>query len=177
MKGNNMAMLKGTLLLTGIAGLLLASVAQADTQLNITGTIKASPCTVDTTGTGVNVDLGQNIQAASLSTATSGSDWVTFPLKLKDCPASTSSVTATFAGTPADEKADVYKNTGTATNVQVELQSAANANLGNGKTMTQPVSATTNDATFDLRARAYSFAGGVTPGSIIGTVQVSFTYL
>lgn len=145
--------------------------------LNITGTIKASPCTVDSAdGQTVNVNLGTDIKAASLSTGGQGSTLVPFTLHLKDCPTSTSSVTATFSGVQADEDATLYKNTGDATKVQIDLQDMSGVRKGNGSTMTATVVQATSDASFPLQARAYTVKGGATPGSVVGTVQVSFTY-
>ncbi len=170
---------KNTALCLALAGMGASySALAADATLNITGTIKASPCTVDAVGGNINVDLGTNIQAASL-TAGLGSEWKQFVLHLKDCPTATTSVVAAFTGTPATESGatDTYLNTGDAGNVQIELQDRTdNSRKGNGSNMTAAVVAATHDATFPLQARAYSVNGGVTPGSVIGTVQVAFTY-
>lgn len=158
------------------------SALAADATLNITGTVKASPCTVeaDDASGNYNVKLGDNIQAASL-TAGVGSEWKEVNLKLKDCPSSTTSVVAQFTGTPATEAGgtDLYKNTGDAGKVQIELQNKTdNSRLGNTSTMTVPVVAAgaNNEAIFPLQARAFSVEGGATPGTIVGTVQVAFTY-
>ncbi|OMQ20392.1 fimbrial protein [Serratia oryzae] len=176
---NYKQVLKSTVLCMAVVstGMSYSALAADNTTINITGTIKASPCTVDASaGNVVNVDLGTNIQAASL-TAGKGSDWVPFALHLKDCPTSTTSVTAAFSGTQAAEEAGLYQNTGDADKVQIELQNVATSTrLGNNSTLVAPVLSTTKDATFSLRARAYSANGGVTPGSIVGTVQVAFTY-
>lgn len=177
MKDNKVKMMRKVLVLAVAAGLSFSQSALADTQLNITGTIKASPCTVDGDGgSGINVNLGDNIQAATLATSASGSDWVPFTLKLKDCPATTQSVVASFSGLVADESATLYKNNGDATRVQIELQDADGNNRGSGTSMTQTVNGTSHEALFPLQARAYSSAGGATPGTILGTVMVAFTW-
>lgn len=175
------ALFKSTALCLALAGIGISSSALAvDATLKIHGTVKASPCTVeaDDASGNYNVALGDNIQAASL-TAGVGSEWKDVNLKLKDCPSSTTSVTAKFSGTPATEAGgtDLYKNTGDAENVQIELQNkTASTRLGDNSTMSVPVVGATNDAVFPLQARAYSVAGGAKPGTIIGTVQVAFTY-
>lgn len=164
-------------MLVTAASISLSAGGLADTQLNIKGMIKASPCVVDNAGgDGITVPLGDKIEAYKLANASSSSDWVEFTIDLKDCPITASSAIATFSGTEAMESVTLYKNLGEATNVQIELQSQAGANLGNGKTMTQPVNHDNNSVTFPLQARVYSFAGGATPGSIIGTVLVNLTY-
>ena len=152
--------------------------ALADTALNITGTIKASPCTVsDNGGSGISVNLGDNIEATSLAAPSSASGWVQFNIPMSNCPTTTQQVSAAFSGTVAEESATLYKSTGTASRVQIELQDSAGNNQGNGTTLIQPVNATTHEATFPLRVRAYSSQGGATPGSILGRVVVSFTYI
>lgn len=178
MQKSKIMLIKHAVILALLAGMGLAQQAQADTQLNITGTIKASPCVVSgDTGGGIDVNLGDNIQASTLAAASSYSDWQLFNLTLSNCPLTTNRVTATFSGLPATESTTLYKNTGDATQVQIELQDTANNNLGNGNTMTETVNHTTNNAVFGLKARAYSANGGATPGSIVGTVQVAFIYL
>ncbi|TQI81985.1 minor fimbrial subunit [Serratia fonticola] len=173
--------LKSSVLCAALAAAgISTSALAADATLNITGTIKASPCTVvaDDASGNVNVKLGDDIQAASL-TPQKGSEWKPFDLKLKDCPDTTTAVVAAFTGTPATETGgeDLYKNTGDATKVQIELQNrTAGTRLGNGSNMKVDVVGATNDATFPLQARAYSVEGGVTPGTVVGTVQVAFTY-
>lgn len=176
MKSHKLA-LKKTLLCLVVAGMSYSVLAADTVNLKITGTIKASPCTVVAdSGGNINVPLGENIQATSL-TASRGSEWQPVTMHLTDCPTSTTSVTAAFSGTPADEETGLYKNTGDAGNVQIELQNAVlNQRVGDGDTMIAPVVSATSDATFNLRARAYSSIGNVTPGSVIGTVQVAFTY-
>lgn len=175
--GNKIKIMKNLLMVVIAASISLSPVAIADTQLNIKGMIKASPCVVDNAGgNGISVSLGDKIKAYKLAEASSSSDWVEFTIDLKDCPITASSAIATFSGSEATESATLYENLGEATNVQIELQSQAGANLGNGQTMTQPVNHDNNSVTFPLQARVYSFAGGATPGSIIGTVLVALTY-
>lgn len=175
------AIFKTTALCLAISGMGISYSALAiDARIKITGTVKASPCTVDAVGGDVNVDL-REIKAHTL-TAGVGSNWEDFSLDLSDCPVSTTNVTATFTGTAADESADLYKNTAAnpAASVQIEMvdgsTSGANRRLGNGSDMTVLVDHTTNKATFPMRARAFSTNGGVTPGSIEGIVQVALTY-
>lgn len=172
--------LQRSMLCMAMAGMGFASSAlAADAILNITGTIKASPCTVNTDDASGNigVDLGTDIQANSLAEAGSASEWKAFDLKLTNCPATTTTVVAEFTGTAAEETGvtDMYKNTGDASKVQIELQdSATSTRKGNGSTMQAAVSA--NAATFPLKARAYTVEGSATPGSVVGTVQIGFTY-
>lgn len=177
MQKSSSALLKSALVLGMIAGVGTCQPALADTSLNITGTIKASPCIVDdNAGSGISVNLGDSIEAKDLAAAASGSKWIYFTIPVRDCPATTTIVTGAFSGTAADESSTLYKSTGDATKVQIELQDSAGNNQGNGTIMQQPVNSSTHQAALAMRARAYSFQGGSTPGSILGRVMVSFTY-
>ena len=144
--------------------------------LNITGNVVASPCTVNGGAGSIDVDLG-DIQATTLAAAASSSAEKAFDIKLTDCPTGTSSVVATFSGT-SDPVAGTsyYKNTGTAGNVAVALIQASTGNLkGNGTTITQTVQ-TDRTVTMSMKAKAYSSAGGATPGTIKSVVTATFTY-
>lgn len=160
-------------------GLMMVSQAAfaGDTvTLNITGNVVASPCVVNGGAGNIDVDLG-DIQATTLASAASSSTEVPFDIKLTDCPAGTSSVVATFSGT-SDSVAgtDYYTNTGTAGNVAVGLIQASTSNLkGSGTTISQTVE-TDRTVTMAMKAKAYSSAGGATPGTIKSVVTATFTY-
>lgn len=160
-------------------GLMMAghSAFAGDTvTMNITGNVVASPCVVNG-GTGnIDVDLG-NIQATTLAAPSSSSPEVPFDIKLTSCPTGTSGVVATFAGTSDPVAgAGYYTNTGTATNVAVALIQASSGTLkGNGSTITQSVQAD-RTVTMSMKAKAYSSAGGATPGTIKAVVTATFTY-
>lgn len=149
--------------------------AAAPVNINITGNVVASPCTVNNSTDDLTVDLGTTIQASTLAAAGAGSTPVTFELSLTDCPVGTSNVTVTFTGTPAAApQSDMYLNTGVATPLAVELSSDATV-LGNNSTLSQPVLAD-KTVTYALSARAVTSTGSVTPGSIVSVVQANFTY-
>ncbi|HHZ8844254.1 fimbrial protein [Enterobacter mori] len=143
--------------------------------LNITGNVIASPCQVSSDSITKSVDLGQNIQAASLQSAGSATSWVNFDINLSSCPAGTTVAIMTMHGT-ADlaNPGDMYRNTGTATNLAVQLQSQAGDQLGNTKTISGTIAS--NAYTYKLRARAYTQNGGVMPGSITSVVTATFEY-
>lgn len=152
-----------------------SSVFADPVSINITGNVVASPCTVDTANSNLTVDLG-TIQATDLATPASGSTFIPFAIKLKDCPTGTTTATITFSGTPDAAKPDsTYANTGTATNTAVELQGSGGDLFGNGKFFTGTIAAD-HTYTFNLKTRAYSAAGSVMPGTISAVVQANFTY-
>ena len=149
----------------------------ADITINVSGKVVASPCTIDNSGI-YNIDLGQNILAATLKQANSYSLWKVFNITLSNCPSGTTKVTATFSGTADGNNSTMYANatgTGYAQNVAIQLQnSAAGTNVGNGSTMTVDVE--NSNATFPLHARVYSAKGGGTPGNITASVMLNMSY-
>lgn len=167
---------KASALILWLAATMLSISAKADTQLNITGHIQASPCNINLPGGGLNVDLGQNISAASLAQAGSSAAWKPFSIVLSGCPATTTVATMTLNGTADSVESNMYANTGTASNVQIEVQSSAGTPQGNASTMVQNIDAVNRGTTFEMLARAYSAQGNVTPGTIVGSMQVTFTY-
>lgn len=169
---------KVTVLSAVIAGLAFSSLnthAADPVTLTITGNIIASPCEVKSDSVNKTIDLGQNIQASDLSAAASSTSWVNFDINLEKCPAGTTSATMTMHGTQnTTNPEDMYKNTGTATNVAVQLQSQAGDQLGDGKSITGTIAS--NAYTYKLKARAYSASGGATPGTIAAVVTATFVY-
>ncbi|HEX4503369.1 MAG TPA: fimbrial protein [Scandinavium sp.] len=154
-----------------------ASAFAADTlTINVSGNVVASPCKVNGGGTSLSVPLG-DIQSTTLSAAGTSSTPVAFDLKFTECPAGTNSVIATFTGT-ADPVAGTsyYQNAGTAKNVAVGLIQVDTGNLkGTGSTITQSVLAD-RTATMKMQAKAYSSAGGATPGTITSAIVATMTY-
>lgn len=174
---NSMAGLLPSVLFLSVALGLSSNSVHADTVMNITGNIKASPCTVNTPAGGISVALGNNIQAPTLNAAGMGSPWVGFPINVTGCPAATTAATMTLSGTPDTTQTSMFANTGTATNAQIQLQNVSDSRtLGNGATVIQPVDVSSHSATFNLQARAYTSQGGVMPGTLIGVVLATFTY-
>lgn len=176
-----MKILSGKLLVASLvmaASYNVANAAAGDpVNINITGTVVASPCTVDSASP-LNISLGDTIPAATLASAGSGSDFVPFQLSLKDCPASTTAATVTFSGTADAGSVDRYANTGTATNVDVELLNATDGTtlLGNGKTMVCTANVTDHTCVYPLKTRAYSPNGSVMPGTVSTVVVAAFTF-
>lgn len=170
-------------LLPTMFGLLLASGvstfahAADPVTLNITGNVVASPCEISADSKNMNIDLGKgmNLQSSVLNGEGSSSEWVPFSVSLVNCPAGTSSVTATFHGTSDENDVEtLYSNTGTAENVAVQLEGVASEPYGNGKTSTLSIASAA--AVWKLQTRAYSTAGNVTPGSISSVITMSIAY-
>lgn len=164
---------KSTLLMI-IVGLISHAVQATD--LNISGTVVASPCTVDTASVSQEVDFGQ-LRSTDLKEAGTASVWQPFEVKLINCPQSTTTAKVTFSGIPAAEDATLYANTGTASNVAVQMAPNADKSqvLGNTSSMTVNIDAQHN-ATYALAGRLYSVNGNTGPGTFSGIVQMNFTY-
>lgn len=143
--------------------------------LNVTGNIIAAPCQVKSDSVNISVDLGQNIGASSLQGQNTGTTWIPFSVSLINCPAATTKATILFQGT-ADSISpnDMYRNTGTATNLAVQLQGVGGEQFGNGKSYTGNIVG--NAYTFLLRARAWTQSGNVMPGTISAVVTATLTY-
>lgn len=161
-----------------IAGSCSMGADAADATITITGKVTAAACTVNNSGS--YTVIMPEVTAATLNPAASFGTWKTFDVTLSNCPAGTSSVTATFDGTADSVDSAKYANTtgaGYATNVAVQVQNRSGtvADKGKSSTMTVNVDASKN-ATFDLQARPYSTAGGATVGNISTVVLMNFTY-
>ncbi|HGM5490686.1 TPA: fimbrial protein [Serratia fonticola] len=154
----------------------MVSLGAQATDINLSGTVIASPCTVDTASVSQDVNFGQ-LRNTDLKTAGATSDWQPFEVKLKNCPVSTTTATVTFNGTQFVDDATLYANAGTAARVAVQMAQAANKSLvqGNGSSMTVNVDAQHN-ATYALAGRVISPAGNSGPGTVNSVVQMNFTY-
>ncbi|MEP8888252.1 fimbrial protein [Enterobacter roggenkampii] len=160
------------------------SVFSADpVQLNVTGTVVASPCVIDTASQSLDVPLGE-LQSADLNSAGSSSAWKDINVVFKSCPAGTSSITATFHGTPdAGDPTTLYSNTAVdagedkaAKNIAVQLEGLADEPYGDGKTATIDIASAGATPTFKMHTRAFSKDGSVTPGKISSVITMSFAY-
>lgn len=164
-------------LLTGAALLYGEAIAGDPVAVSINGKVVAAPCQVSSDSVAKTVPLtgAQGVRASSLSTPGSATDWVPFDVTIERCPVGTATATMLFAG-DADSAGpdDRYRNTGSAGNIAVQLQSAGGAPLGNNKTLSGAIA--NRGYVYHLRARAYSSQGGVTPGTINSVVTVTFSW-
>ena len=146
-----------------------ARVVADDVVITVTGRVVPLPCTVDTTQ--LNMDLGK-IYASELSKAGSSGQWVNGTIRLSNCPALTSGITASFSGR---QGAKFYRNSGTAGNVEIELQSDAGNDLSDGKSIKLGITPQ-RTAELPVKVRAYTGTGKASDGTIQGTINVTYTY-
>jgi len=149
--------------------LLNVEVIANDVVVTVSGRVVPLPCTVDTTQ--LNLDLGQ-IYVSMLAQPGSAGAWVNSIIRLSNCPAVTTGITASFTG---QQGTSYYKNNGTARSVEIQLQSTAGADLSNGKSLQLPITAQ-GTSELPIRVRAYSVGGKATDGTIQGTINVTYTY-
>lgn len=128
--------------------------------IDITGTVVASPCTVNGGDESLDVNLGNNIEADEMSSPGNATNWKNFSLKLTNCPPSTTSFSVAFAGTADSDDASFYANTGTATNLKLALTSQDGSTVFNNGSSLENVliDTSTNAYSLDLRTRAESKA-------------------
>ncbi|MCZ4060517.1 type 1 fimbrial protein [Pantoea sp. LMR881] len=145
--------------------------------INVSGRITASPCVVSEER--VSVDLGQTLQASSLASSGAGSAMVPFQLRLINCPAGTTSVTARFSGQADPQSPQRWKNIARspASNTAVEItERSSNTLVSNGSTLISFIASGSNSTQFNLQARAYSALGSATPGDISSVITATFEY-
>lgn len=167
-----------------VAGILFIGLCGVNslqaTTVNINGNVMAAPCLMDGADSQA-VDF-ETIDASTLKTAGSASAIKFFDLKLKDCPASTTKVTASFIGSADKDNANYFINTGTATGVAVQVKDVPSAWASNtltptgGASLTVNINGTEHTAIFPLVARMVSPKGDARSGSVQSAMQVNFTY-
>jgi minor fimbrial subunit len=164
-------------LLPGLILISIPALGGDPVALNIRGQIVAAPCQVSSDSISRTVSLtgSQGIQSSSLYTPGSATEWVFFDFKIERCPAGTVKATIQFSGN-ADNSGpdDLYQNVGSAGNIAIQLQTADGQPLGKDKTVSGVI--TNNEYRYQLRARAFSAQGSVTPGTINAVVTATFTW-
>lgn len=159
-----------------IIALVIANcgVSNADpVNINITGNIIASPCTVKE-ATGINVGLG-DIQVGGLWASGARSGLKDFPIDLINCPEGTDSVQVIFSGEEDSSQPTHYASSGTARNVDVRLvEKKTGFDKYNGSTITLPV---LNDrsVTYEMQSEVFSH-GEPTPGTVNAVILATFIY-
>ena len=157
--------------------LMSQSVMAADSNLNITGKVVASACSVDTGSVTLGIPLG-DVDASVLAAAGKSSPWsALYNISLSGCPSTTTSVNATFSGTADTNDTNGYKNAGGgSTAVSVELAKTDGTTFLKNGTSFGDVAVASGKITMPVKARMYTKAGSVTPGAVSAAILVAFTY-
>ncbi|MCR6674165.1 type 1 fimbrial protein [Escherichia marmotae] len=145
--------------------------------INLSGTVVAAACTVDTNTKAQTVTF-QQARAVDYKTVGSTSEWQDFQLSLSGCPASTTQVTASFSGDADTVDPTKFSNSlGNATGMALQIMTRDHLTeiqpLG---ALTVGVNSTQNSVIFPLSARLYTPTGVVTAGEFKTVMQFSFTY-
>mgnify|MGYP000850501896 CR=1 FL=1 len=147
--------------------------ADADTNLAVNATVTASPCALVATP---EVDLGA-YTSSNLTTAGSTTTWVPFKVDLEKCPSTSTTVTLTLGGTTDPVYTQYYKNTGTSTNVVIDVLNDPDGKALNPGTSTKiNIDAKTHTASFPMKAQMVSPQGGATSGTVTGQMELTFFY-
>ncbi|WP_322059344.1 fimbrial protein [Paraburkholderia sp. J63] len=150
----------------------------ADANLNFTGTILQPSCEIDSSTANQTVPLG-SAPIMNFASVGSTSNPAAFNLSLVNCAAGTS-VTMTVTGT-MDTVASVLKNTGSATQVGVQILRAGSVGSTTGTPVTLNSAVNlgavngTNAMTVPFVAQFYRL-GTLTAGTVSATATVNFTY-
>lgn len=153
-----------------------SAAALADTSISVSGNVVASPCTVDTDTVNKTIDLG-TLQRRDLRTAGEGGDWQDFDLLLTQCPAGTTTVTATLSGTVDPQDATAWKNSGTSTNMALRVASRDRSqSFAPGDSLAENVNISTRSVSFPLSARMFTPLGSATAGTFQSVMNVDFTW-
>ncbi|WPA92397.1 fimbrial protein [Providencia zhijiangensis] len=171
-------MKKNTLLFLFLsaAGIPLFAYSTSTVKLNFTGNIKAATCSLSA-GNNQSVDL-TTIPLDTFYSGTKASSWKPFTIELKNCSSFINSVKLTFSGSAdSADVASLYKNSGTATNIAIQLQNGAGTTpLGNNKVLTVPTNGQAL-VSIPLRTRAFSSLGNGTAGTLSTNITATITYL
>jgi len=166
-------------------GLLAAAqvhaAAASDGTINFTGNIESQTCTVSLNGgasTGT-VTL-PNVATSMLANAGETAGATRFTIDLSNCTTKTGNVYAYFEQGANVNGNGRLSNTGTATNVDLQLTDSAGTVLNAGSTeqSTSPTTAVLTDgaATLTYAAQYYATAAA-TAGTVLSSVTYSISYL
>ncbi|WP_044042554.1 fimbrial protein [Caballeronia insecticola] len=153
-----------------------ASVLAADATLNFSGTIILPTCSVNPQEVKQDIDL-KSIKVTDFTGTTANA--TPFQIDLENCVTGTN-VSMTVSGT-TDTVASVLKNTGSATQVGVQLLKAASVGdtTGTAVTLGGALSLgavdTTNKMTIPMVAQFYKL-GTLTAGTVAAAATVNFSY-
>ncbi|EBG2395036.1 type 1 fimbrial protein [Salmonella enterica subsp. enterica] len=165
--------------LPALLGLWAVSAVHCSQAANIdlTGTVVASPCVVDTNTREQTVTFEQ-ARAVDYTEVGKTSEWQDFELTLSSCPVSTRQVTALFSGNADDVDTTKFANTqGSASGMALQLMTRdRQTEISPEGTLEVKVDNESHKAVFPLSARMYTPTGQVSAGEFQTIVQLTFTY-
>lgn len=147
------------------------------TDINLSGTVVASACIVDTDTVDQTVNFEQ-ARAVDYHIVGDTSEWQDFELTLSACPISTTKVTALFSGEADRDDTTKFANVqGDASGIALQIMTRDHLTEISPEDVYQVgVDNKSHRAEFPLSARMYTATGQVTAGEFRATVQLTFTY-
>lgn len=161
-----------------LAASLFPNYIQAE-RIHFTGNIVERACAIDQGSYDQVVNLG-TLGNKKLQKPNSKSAWRAFQIKLIRCPESVSLVEMTLNGNSPSYNSTLYKNIGTAENVDVEValgvMSGDNYFSQGPNTKVTSYADSMGSVNFAFTARMYSVQGEATPGTVESVMQFTLQY-
>lgn len=158
-----------------LSGLITCFDIYSDENINLlfNGNIKATPCQIEQTN--YIIDL-KTVNIANIRN-NQKAPWVNFSINLKNCPLNTRESVMTLTGVPEPTNSDYFRNSGSATNVTLDLASGSSQiRVKNGSQITTPINQQTHRAEIPFSARVTSLNTAMTAGSFRSHVEFILTY-
>lgn len=168
-----------TLCAFALTGALMVTGAQAaDTTINITATVTATPCSVKADP---NVEIIFSLDASEVASPNIDSDTKKdASITISGCPATTKSVEATFSGPDIASDSSGFGMKGPdgsiATTGSIRLLNVSSSTLITNTDNKYTVTPVSGAAEFKLRAYIHSITGSVEPGVYTTPVEVTYAY-
>ena len=168
------------LALVALPGMVFAQMS--DNTVRFQGEVADQTCSVDVNGTASQpVVLMPTAAASALKGVNSITGKTNFSINLTNCTAAVADtkISTTFAGTDVTTAGNMG-NSGTATNVEVQLRGSDSkpVNLANGMTEVPGITLAQGQtsATQDLAVQYISEEGNATAGTVIASAQYAISY-
>ena len=167
----------------GIAALASQAARAVDGTITFTGKVVANSCTFKVNGGGSsNTVVLPVVFTSALTAAGNVAGNTTFTISATGCDTLLTSVQAYFNGANVDGTTGNLKNTGTATNVQVQLLNGTTTvmplNAANATAQNSPVGTLSGGAaTMSYSAQYIAVGGAATAGLVNTSVAYTINYL
>lgn len=162
---------KRTVMLFTLITAFSAPLHAADINITINGQVVAKPCNVATKNS--EVELG-DLYTRELQQPGNASKWHSVDLQLTDCPAGTGTVTARLSG--ETDSTGYFKNQGTASSIQIQVQDENGNIYKDGDSKTVVVDEIAHTAQFPFQVRALTVNGSAGQGTIDALLNVTYTW-
>lgn len=149
--------------------------AYSDDNINLifNGNIKTAPCQIE------QKDYVIDLKTTNIANIRNNqrAPWVNFSINLKNCPINTRESIITLVGTPDSTNPEYFHNSGSATNVALDLVTGAHqGRVKNGTQIVTPINLQTHQAEIPFSARVTSLSNTMTAGTFRSHVEFVMTY-